>query len=431
MSEKQFYSNILNIDDNLVDSITSVKQSDESVVVRIKLKVSNTKCIYCDGPIRIHGYSARKIHHATLLNRDCTILYQQRRFSCSNCGSTFSENNPFSSSGETLSFETKLNILKCLKHPEITYTYAAELCNVSKSTVTRIFDNHVDIPRKKLTKVISLDEHYFPQSDHDSLYLLLVMDFLTGTIIDVLPSRRKDHVTKYFSDIKYKTYDYSTHLSELNNVQYISIDLYENYRDIAKVYFPQAIICADSFHVLKHLTDAFRKIRLKCKQETEDPSIKYLLVKYSVVFNHVQKLDTEKKYYKALKKFGNLRDIRDFLFHKFPTLEVAYNLKEEYIYFNESNEKEKAAQNFDSIRQKFGDCGIEEYEEFYNLLGNWKTEIINSFSSVNGRRINNSYIESKNSILEKMIINANGFTNFKRFRNRIMYCLNKNDTYTL
>lgn len=158
---------------------------------------------------------------------------------------------------------------------------------------------------------------------------------------------------------------------------------------------------------------------------------RYLLVKYSVVFNHVQKLDTEKKYYKALKKFGNLRDIRDFLFQKFPALEVAYNLKEEYIYFNESNDKEKAAQNVDCIRQKFGDCGIEEYEEFYNLLGNWKPEIINSFSLVNGRRINNSYIESKNSILEKMIINANGFTNFKRFRNRIMYCLNKNDTYSL
>ena len=33
--------------------------------------------------------------------------------------------------------------------------------------------------------------------------------------------------------------------------------------------------------------------------------------------------------------------------------------------------------------------------------------------------------------IEKLISNANGFTNFKRTRNRILYCLNKNDTYKI
>ena len=39
--------------------------------------------------------------------------------------------------------------------------------------------------------------------------------------------------------------------------------------------------------------------------------------------------------------------------------------------------------------------------------------------------------ESKNRILKKLIINANGFRNFKRTRNRILYCLNKYDKFTL
>ena len=43
----------------------------------------------------------------------------------------------------------------------------------------------------------------------------------------------------------------------------------------------------------------------------------------------------------------------------------------------------------------------------------------------------NSYIESKKRILKKLIINANGFRNFKRTRNRILYCLNKYDKFTL
>ena len=74
------------------------------------------------------------------------------------------------------------------------------------------------------------------------------------------------------------------------------------------------------------------------------------------------------------------------------------------------------------------------YEIFNKLFGLFnenskKIEIINSFTRIDGRRINNSYIESKNRQLEHLINNANGFVNFERTRNRIMYCLNKNDTY--
>ena len=77
----------------------------------------------------------------------------------------------------------------------------------------------------------------------------------------------------------------------------------------------------------------------------------------------------------------------------------------------------------------FADCGIDEYEEFHTLLDNWREEIINFFTVIEGKRINNSYIESKNRIVARLIYNANGFTNFDRTRNRILYCLNKDDTF--
>ena len=74
---------------------------------------------------------------------------------------------------------------------------------------------------------------------------------------------------------------------------------------------------------------------------------------------------------------------------------------------------------------------LPEFEEFYNMLINWFDEIVNSFSIVNGRRINNSYIESRNNSIERLMYNAYGFINFYRTRNRIMYCLNKDDTYKI
>ena len=85
----------------------------------------------------------------------------------------------------------------------------------------------------------------------------------------------------------------------------------------------------------------------------------------------------------------------------------------------------------ETLIQAFEDSGIPEYTQFVTLLKNWRVEIINSFTCIDTRRINNSYIESRNSIIEKLLINANGFSNHKRTRNRILYCVNRMDTFKL
>jgi transposase len=127
----------------------------------------------------------------------------------------------------------------------------------------------------------------------------------------------------------------------------------------------------------------------------------------------------------------NYRDMMNLLFNRFPDLRKAYELKESYIHFNETASSKDAAEKLADQIAAFSDCEIEEYVEFYNLLVNWSQEIINSFTVVGSKRINNSYIESRNNQIEKLFINANGFMNFKRTRNRILYCLNKKDTYKL
>ena len=112
-------------------------------------------------------------------------------------------------------------------------------------------------------------------------------------------------------------------------------------------------------------------------------------------------------------------------------LKVAYELREYYLELNNNCTIANATQKIDQAISLFADSGIPELDEFHNLLINWREEIINSFTTINGKRINNGYIESKNRILEKLIYNANGFTNFKRTRNRILYCLNKDSGFRM
>ena len=200
-----------------------------------------------------------------------------------------------------------------------------------------IFDKHVDIKRKVLPEILSIDEHYFPNSNQDSLYMCILMDFKTGTVIDVLPDRKKNYLVKYFSQIRSGTYDMELHRSECDNVKYVSIDMYDTYKDIASIFFPNALVCADPFHVLEHLTDAFRDVRLRCRRETDDEDIKYLLTKFKFIFNHNMPLDKRGKYNKRFQRYMNYRDMMNILFDRFPDLKTAYLLKEHYLYFNENS----------------------------------------------------------------------------------------------
>ncbi|MBR3840354.1 MAG: ISL3 family transposase [Erysipelotrichales bacterium] len=432
MSLEKFITDILNIKLETLEKIDSLVTSDDSILIKIRLvPTKNPSCPLCKNSVKIHGYYPRKLIHSTLANRKCTIIYNQRRYKCDSCDFTFHEINPFANPKENVTYETKINVLKDLKYVDSTYTAVARRHNLSVTKVQRIFDTHVNIPRKSLPEALSIDEHYFPESNYDSLYCCLLMDFSTGTLLDILPDRKKDYLSNYLNSIRNATLDYSTGCSELNNVKFVSIDLYDNYRDISKTYFPNAIICADSFHVIKHLTEGFNQVRLRCRRSTEDENLQYLLTKFKFIFNHNVNLDNQGKYNKRFKRYLNYRDMQELLFYNFPDLKQAYLLKETYIRFNETSSIQSAKDELSSIISMFADSNIKEYDEFYNLLINWFTEICNSFSMVQNRRINNSYIESRNRQLERLLYNANGFTNFKRTRNRILYCLNKNDTYSI
>ena len=68
---------------------------------------------------------------------------------------------------------------------------------------------------------------------------------------------------------------------------------------------------------------------------------------------------------------------------------------------------------------------IQEILKLQKTLINWSQETINSFTFIDGRRITNGIMESKNGIAKEIKNNAKGYKNFLRYRNRCLYCMNK------
>ena len=80
---------------------------------------------------------------------------------------------------------------------------------------------------------------------------------------------------------------------------------------------------------------------------------------------------------------------------------------------------------FSDLIDEFLNSKFEEFRTFGKLLFHWKTEIKNSFIRYLGKRLSNGPIEGANSRIKTILKSANGYTNFNRLRNRIMYSLNK------
>jgi transposase len=81
---------------------------------------------------------------------------------------------------------------------------------------------------------------------------------------------------------------------------------------------------------------------------------------------------------------------------------------------------------FETIIYEFVNSKLEEFRAFGRLLKRWKPYIKNSFIRINGKRLSNGPIEGVVSRIKTIMKNANGYVNFGRLRNRIMYSLNNN-----
>lgn len=428
----KFITNILNVDDKDIDSLDCIDDSNGNLTLTIKLlRKESDVCPACDKPGRIHGYNTKKLNHSIFANRKCIIIFKQRRYKCVDCDLTFSESNPFAKRNGKITHETKINVLKDLKRTNVTYSQVAGRYNITATEVQRIFDKHVNIEPHALPEALSIDEHYFPNSDYDGLYMFIMMDFRTGELIDIYPDRKKSYLISKFSAIKNRTYNDKTHTSELSRVKYISMDLNDYYRQVCKLYFPNAIICADEFHVIKNLNDYFDNVRKRCRRNCDSDLYIYLLTKFECVLSVDADLDNIGKYNRKLGRYINYRGIRELIFEAFPDIRIAYELKEDYISFNRTATLNNAEIELEKLIEAFKNCSIKEYKAFSSLLINWEKEIVNSFIVIEGKRINNSFIESRNRQIGSLIYNANGLSNFKRTSNRIMYCINKNDTYSI
>lgn len=395
----------------------------------VKVKNRGTRCLNCGCfTTKVKEYKTKHIKHSIYNDVQCILIYHQRRYVCPNCGKTRMEDNPFTSDGNKVSDKTIEDILGDLKRYNVTFTEVAQRYHISTRGVIRIFDRYVNIKRNDLSQVICLDEIYFSRHRRKK-YVLVIINFKNRAILDILKDRDKSTLSSYFRKIGFK---------EKARVEFVGVDMNDNYRDIVRVYFPNATLVADSFHVVKNISKALDDVRLRILRRYSDDkySDEYYMLKYrkGLLFE----TDLIKPEFQEIKRNHHFHyDINDvglleMMLKVDKELNTAYELYHAYIRFNNTDYTNtlKCLNDLNEIINDYRISGIREFESVGETLNNWKAEIVNSFIKFNGYRVSNGPIEGRNSLIKKVLKLANGYSNFSRFRNRIMYSLNKYSSHS-
>ena len=410
-------ANFLSIDAKEIENIESITNENGNFIT-ITLKKRECSCPVCySSHYELKEYRVRNIKHALFLNKSTTFLLKNRKNRCLECGRTFMESNNFAPKKSRVSYETIYTVLEAAKRYNSTWKEIGRVAHVSDETAINIFDRYVNLPRLKLPKVLSIDECY-NKHQFDKAYSCIFFDFLETKIVDIIEDRSKSNLSRYFSKLTKE---------ERDNVQYVVIDMWEPYLDIAKMYFHNVTVAIDSFHVLKEMGFALDKVRRRVMSGYKKGSEEYyLLKKWNDLLFSDQPPWGEKIKIKGLRNgWYNKYQIKQKILSIHSDLKTA---QEFYILYKRQNQItniEGAEAMIDSFINNREIIKVDEFIPVIKMLINWKPYIVNSFIIVNEKRLSNGPIEGFNSNFKKMMTVGNGLYSFLRFRNRLMYCYNK------
>ena len=236
-SNSDFITSFLNVKSDDIEEY-DIKHINDNVFVDIKLKRKKCSCELCGGKLIGHGTFNKTINHASLREHKCQIRYKANRYICKECGKTTMEDNPFTFEKFKNSYSTIRNVMNYLSNLNYTLEMISNELNISTTQVNKYLDSYVIIPKRPLPESIGIDELHSPELSYKhASYICVLVDNTSRTIYDVLGSRSKNYLSNRFTAINKE---------EREKVKYVTIDMWEPYKAVAKEAFPNCIVAVDS-----------------------------------------------------------------------------------------------------------------------------------------------------------------------------------------
>lgn len=403
---------------NFVNKPISQVQFEGGIIYEVEEEYKPRTCPHCfKGVMHVHTHKYATFKLTTTIGLKEELRVRRIRYKCPYCHKTHTFDLEGIERNQTISKFSKGAIQNEFFEIQ-SFTTIANRYNVSLNTVINIFDEYTKVmPRGRMPEYLCVDEKHF-EGDTNGKYCVILSNFFTGKVIDVLPNRQMAYLDEYFSKIPIK---------ERENTKVFISDMYDGYSSIQKKYFSKSLFVVDLFHVIKLLTEAVKKIRIRTyNQIALDDTIERHFMKHNwKVFLCDQYKICKNTYHSE--KYNETLSYGEIIFRCIKTNYAfwdGYNILQELLHYDLYETYSEAERFLNRIIAKLNSSGDELLGKVAISYQKWKVGIINGLAkNQSGRRFSNAIAENNNSHIQRVINVAYGYRNFERFRRRIMLIL--------
>lgn len=209
-----------------------------------------TECPSCSGTkLRIKDTFTRVIRHVLFGLRPSHIEVTAHKYLCRDCGAYFNSRFP-GIKPRRRSTEPCRNEVTTLHNNGWTQRALSKHLRLGSATVERWYQDHFKMKNNEYKnahcpKVMGIDEHFFTKKKG---FATTIADLTRRKVFEVALGRSELTLRSFCRNLLGK-----------EQVRVVLMDLSETYRAIAKKYFPNALIVADRFHVIRLVNHHFVK----------------------------------------------------------------------------------------------------------------------------------------------------------------------------
>jgi len=351
-------------------------------------------CPQCGGSrLRNKGSCRRLVRHDDWGFRRGIMDLRVRKSRCLDCGRAFRQQLPgvqpcqrASESFQEMIYQQHLDGVNrsCLGRRK----------GIGAATVQRYFLRQLQRRARQdhppvCPKVLGIDEHFFTRKNG---YATTFCDLKNHRIYDITLGRSEAALESYFVNLPGKL-----------GVRIVCMDLAVVYRSIVRKHFPQALIVADRFHVIRLINHHF----LACWREID-----------AVGSKNRGLLSLMRRHRHNLKPEQQVR-LLTYLAER-PALEVIYRFKQRLCYLLLKKHKnrrqcEKLVPRFLRALVELRQSGLAQLITLGETLHSWSEEIARMWRFTRS----NGITEGFHNKMETLSRQAYGFRNFENYRLRV------------
>lgn len=380
----------------IVDITINEEQKEVNIYIEYK-RGSLFKCPVCKVNSKVHDGNYRDWRHLDICDYRCYLKIKIPRIKCNAHGVKVINEMDFGRINSHFSF--KFERLLISKAREMSMNAIARELGEIDTTLWNVFNHYIpnaiekQLDLSKTTK-IGVDETSI-KSGHN--YVTIFTDKEYGNVIYVTEGRDSETFGRMYENMY-------QHMGEPNNIELISMDMSRSFIAGQQMYFSNAEVVFDHFHIKNGLNESIDKVR---KQEVA----------------HNDKLKKTK--YIWLRNEENLTDKQKVLLNEFLS-DCSTNTAKAYSLKNGFDELWKIQNKaVEPLLTKWCDnalkLSLKPVDKFVKTIKNHWKGIINSITT----HISNGFAEGFNGIAQLVKSRARGYRNPRNFINMIYFIGNK------